>query len=467
MNKLSSTFSPCPPSLHRRMVSGIIQMSSKAASAALLAVSLFSAPAWAETEESPDYAAATWSGDWGGTRSAAWQAGWSFDATLKADVLRNRGGANDGSGTMRNLDLRLQANLEKIAGWEGATAYVHVLDSRGDQFNSKYPGSLAGVSNIEVPVPTTRLFHAWLQQNFLDDRLSLLAGLYPIDSEFFVMESASLLINPTFGTPADIALTRGPSIFNNSAFGLRGKWLSPDRTLYGMAAVLDGVPNDPDHLKKTAVHLRGREGAMAIAEFGWMPLELGHTFEPVEPVGGLMTPDVVQHEKYGGLSKFGIGFWGYTKGDDDLVDTDASGQMRRHRQHGAYLFGERTLLSLGKTAGRDITLFGRLSSSDGNSMALDRSYNLGFRLRGPLGSRPDDALVFGATRSRLAAKYRSAQLASSTETTPYEDVYELTYRAAITKYFAVQPTFQRIHRPGGNADEKPATILGLRVEIAL
>lgn len=430
--------------------------------AAFLFSIALSATASAETAEAPDYAAATLSGDWNGARTAAWHAGWSIDAAVKADALRSRGGLRSGTGVVSNVDLRVQADLEKIAGWEGATAYVHVLDNRGDQYNTHHIASLSGVTNIEVPEPTTRLFHAWLQQNFLDDRLSLLAGLYPIDSEFFVMESASLLINPTFGTPADISLTRGPSIFNNSAFGLRGKWLSADRTLYGMAAVLDGIPNDPDHPKKTAVHLRGQDGAFAIVEFGWTPLESGHTFEPVEPSTGLKTPSLVAHEKYGGVSKFGLGFWGYTKGSDDWVRVDSSGQALRHRQHGAYILGERTLLGFGAD-GRDLSIFGRMSHSDGNSSEIDRSYNFGFRMRGPLSSRPDDALVFALTRSRLSSKYRT----TTSDTSPYEDLYELTYRASITKYLALQPTLQRIHHPGGLSDVKSATIFGLRLDIAL
>lgn len=416
----------------------------------------------AETEEAPDYAAATLSGDWNGARTAAWHAGWSFDAAIRADALRNRGGWHDGSGVVRNLDLRAQADLGKIAGWDGATAYVHVLDSRGAQFNARYTGSAAGVSSIEVPVPTTRLFHAWLQQNFLDDRVSLLAGLYPIDSEFFVMDSASLLLSASFGTPADIALTRGPSIYNNSSFALRGKWTSADRTLYGMTALLDGIPNDPDHPKRTAVHLGGSDGTFAIAEIGWMPLEFGHTFEPTAPVGSLQTPDIALHEKYGGVSKFGLGFWGYSKGSDDWLRLDSNGQALRHRQHGAYVFGERTLLGFG-SAGRDLSFFARASSSDGNSIALDRSYNLGFRLRGPLLRRPDDALVFALTRSRLSTKYRAA----NADTARYENLYELTYRAAITKYMALQPMLQRIHHPTGLNDGKPATIFGLRLDIAL
>jgi porin len=68
------------------------------------------------------------------------------------------------------------------------------------------------------------LFQAWLQQSLFDDRLAVLAGLYPIDSEFFTIDSAGVSSSgPHYGTPADLALTRGPSIFNNSAFGLRAK----------------------------------------------------------------------------------------------------------------------------------------------------------------------------------------------------------------------------------------------------
>ena len=121
-----------------------------------------------------------------------------------------------------------------------------MIDDRGNGSNA-HAGSLMGISNIEVPVPTARVFHAWVQKGFFDDRLSLLAGIYPIDSEFFTMESAANLLHPAYGTSADLALTNTPSIFNNAAFGLRGKLLSDDRTLYAMGAVLDGVPNDPKH----------------------------------------------------------------------------------------------------------------------------------------------------------------------------------------------------------------------------
>lgn len=430
---------------------------------------LFSAltpPLAAQTEEAPDYAAATLSGDWGGKRSEAWRAGLALDAALKVDTMHNRGGISSGSRSMSNLDLRARADLEKLAGWDGATAYLHVLDNRGTGINARHTGSLMGVSNIEVPVPTTRVFHAWLQQNFFDEQFSLLAGLYPIDAEFFTMDSASQLMLPPFGAPADLALTRGPSIFNSSAFGLRAKWQSADRTRYLMGAVLDGIPNDPAHPKRTAIKFDRGDGIFSIAELGWMPLESGHTFEPVDPAGGLKTPAVVGHEKYGGVSKYAIGVWRYGSRVDDQLDVDADGEPRRRPSQGAYALAERTLFSLGDV-GRDFTLFARYSRSDGDSTPLDRMWNFGARLRGPLASRPDDILSIGWAQSHLSSKYRDLQATAGTATASRETTLEITWRAAMTPYFALQPVVQSIRDPGGETGGARATLVGLRVEITL
>lgn len=426
----------------------------------------FSLPAAAETEETPDYASMTFSGDWNGKRSAAWRAGLAWDATLKIDALRQRGGSEPGGSVMSNLDLRLKADLAKTAGWEGTTAYLHILDNRGAGINARHTGSLMGVSNIEVPLPTTTVFHAWLQQNFLDDQFSLLVGLYPIDSEFFAMESASLLIHPSFGAPSDLALTHGPSIFNHSSFGMRMKWLSANRTLYAMGSLLDGFPStDPAHPTLAPDHFAKDHGTFTIAEIGWLPDERGHVFEPTEPVSVLQPPEIVSHEKYSGTSKFAIGLWRYGNRMPDQLDVDANGDPLQSRSQGAYLLAERTLFGLG-TLGRDFTAFARYSTSDGNSTPLDNIWNIGARLRGPIASRPNDTLAIGWTRSRLASKYRAAQAAAGADTAANEEMLEITWRAALTPWFAVQPVLQAMEHPGGAAAPR-ATILGARIEITI
>jgi porin len=434
-----------------------------AASVGLLAI--LALPAAAEPEAAPDYARSTLSGDWGGSRSELWQRGVALEAGLKFDSLRNRGGAMDGSQTVSHLELKLRADLEKLLGWSDAVAYLNTDTDAGTGINARRTGSLMGVSNIEVPVPTTRLFHAWVQKGYLDNRFSVLVGLYPIDSEFFTMDSAATLLHPAYGTPADLALTNSPPVFNNAAFGLRAKWLSTDRALYAMGALMDGIPNDPARPKATAIRFAKGDGAFVIGEIGWMPLETGHTFEPVDPAQVRQTPGLVAHEKYGGLSKYAIGFWRYANRVPDQLDVDASNNPLQRRSQGGYVLAERSLFSLGGDAGRDVTAFGRHAFSSGDATAIDRMWNLGVRVRGPLANRPDDSLAIGWTRGRLAPKWRAVQAAAGTETVAVEDALEINWRVAITQWFQVQPNFQHIRHPGGTRAARNATLVGARIDV--
>ena len=413
-------------------------------------------------DDAPDFAATTLSGDWGGARTEVWEKGLHFEAGYKVDVLQGHKGSSTATRNVRHLDLKLRADLDRLLGWQDAVAYLNVIDDRGNGSNA-HAGSLMGISNIEVPVPTARVFHAWVQKGFFDDRLSLLAGIYPIDSEFFTMESAANLLHPAYGTSADLALTNTPSIFNNAAFGLRGKLLSDDRTLYAMGAVLDGVPNDPKHPRRTAVRLSGRDGAFGIAELGWMPQESRHTFdfEPTDPANVLQSPAVETHEKYAGYAKLAAGVWAYSRKRDDLADVDAAGTPVRHRSHGAYVLGERTLFGLPGDPLRNLSVFGRYTLADPNTIAIDRSWNLGFKWRGPLAHRPQDAITIGWTRGQLAEKYRR----SLDRAANAEQAFEATWRVELSPAFAIQPDWQYIRHPGGEAAAKPVRVVGARFDL--
>ncbi len=424
-------------------------------------------PLIAIAEDAPDYTNATLTGDWGGARTEAWRKGLSWDAGLKIDALHNRGGTSKGGKIMTQLDIKLRADLNKLWGWTGGLVYLNLIDDRGAGINARHTGSLAGVSNIEVPVPTARVFHAWLQQSFVDDRVSLLAGIYPVDSEFFTLDSAAILLNPAYGAAADLALTRGPSIFNNAAFGLRAKWFSEDRTRYAMAALMDGIPNDPARPKATAIRFAKGDGAFVIAEFGWTPDEFGHAFEPVlSPDDVLQRQSLVTHEKYEGISKYAIGLWQYGSRVADQLDVDGNGDAMRRRSVGGYLLAERTLWSMGGDASRNLTAFARHTFNDGDSTSVDGTWNLGLRLAGPLASRPLDTVAIGYTKNRLSTKFRATQAAAGTDTAASEDSLEITWRVQFTRWFAVQPNLQFIRHPGGGASTPTARLMGARIDVS-
>jgi porin len=423
----------------------------------------------ANDESDRNYATETLTGDWSGLRSAWLKQGVNVEAGLKVDHMHNRRGASARGGTtMRHLDLKLRADLDPLFGLSGTTAYIHAIDDRGTGANDRHFGSLMGVSNIEVPVSTSRFFHAWIQQTFQEEQWALLVGLYPVDSEFSVMDSAGVLLHPAYGASAEFALTRGPSIFNNAAFGLRLKWQAPDRTLYAMGAVLDGIPGDPNNPKGTHIQFNKGDGTFSIAEIGWTPLEYGHVFEPPDPTRTLRTPEVREHEKYGGHSKYAAGLWRYSSQVNDQFDLDARGNSQQRHSWGGYLLAERTLLSLGEDPGRHLTAFARYAFTDGNSTPIRDQLNLGISLRGPFASLPNDAMALAWTGARLASKYRAAQWRDRVvRSTHGEDAIELTYRAALTPWFSLQPSLQWIKHPGGDAAVKDSMVTGLRLEIVL
>ena len=87
-----------------------------------------------------------------------------FEGGYKFDLLHVvSGGLQRGGQSLGHLDLKLKSDLEKVWGWPGTTAFFNLIHDHGGKFNRDRVGSFNGVSNIEVPVDTERLFQAWIQ----------------------------------------------------------------------------------------------------------------------------------------------------------------------------------------------------------------------------------------------------------------------------------------------------------------
>ena len=410
-------------------------------------------------DEAPNYAEDTLSGDWGGARSAMAKRGVTLDLGYKVDLLRNMsGGIEKGGRPISHVDIKLAADFDKLTGWSGGSGYLNFIQDHGGRLNANQAGSLTGVSNIEVGSNTNRLLHAWLQQEFADGRGAVLMGLYPIDSEFQVVDSAGLFVQPPYGASADIALSRGPSIFNTSSFGFRGKWFSADRSAYVMGAVLDGIPGDPNNPRGTHVRFDKGDGIMSIVEIGLKPGEA----RPVAAAG--KDAPAAKAEVDERIEKYAAGLWRYSSRVDDQLDTNADDSPINRLSWGWYALAEKTLYQ-GK-GGSDLAGFVRISGTDGDSTAIKQAVNVGFRLKAPLPGRDEDVFGVAYTRASLSDKWRSVQSAAGTDTSAAEDAWEITYRIQAGKWLAVQPVIQRINHPGGGASTAAANILGARVEIA-
>lgn len=406
--------------------------------------------------------------------NAAEDAALNLALVYKLDVMGNRGGRDaagrpvtDGSGTaMGNLDVMLRGDLDRLWGWSNSVFYLHLLNDHGGKQNGRHAGTLMGLSNVEVATNTTKLFHAWVQRSFLDERLSLLGGLYPIDSEFSVLESAALFVHPSLGPPADLAMTRGPSIFNTSAVGLRLRWEGEARDRYAMAAVLDGIPGDPADPHGTHIRFDAGDGIFAIAEVGYTPPEFGHVFEPSDPSSPIVQGmDIRQHEKFESFGKYALGLWAYSERVDDLLAVDAAGNPLRRPSRGGYLLAETTVYRQPGSPVHNLALFSRLSLTDDPAAPFRTALNLGLRLREPLAGREDDSFGIAWNQARFSDRYRRAEAAAGNSTAAAESAWEISYRLQWTPWLALQPMAQYVRHPGGDPGVAPVRVLGLRLEL--
>ena len=83
--------------------------------------------------------------------------GVEYSLTYIADVLGNPvGGVRRGAIVEDRLNLRLNLNLQTLAGWEGATIHANAYFIHGTGLTRYYVGNLTEVSGIEA-LPSSRL----------------------------------------------------------------------------------------------------------------------------------------------------------------------------------------------------------------------------------------------------------------------------------------------------------------------
>lgn len=364
---------------------------------------------------------------------------YQYEAVYTADVITNtRGGLDTGTGVLGNLDLKLTLNP-----WQNGQIFLYAISNLGSKPNRDLVGSVQGVDNIEVETNTAKLYEAWIEQGFASDHYSIRAGLYDLNSEFYVTDAAGLFINSSSGIGAEFAQT-GPSIFPTTGVALRFKALLP-ADIYWQAAVLDGVPGDVNDPRHTHIQFHEDEGKLLVSEFGW-----SHGL-PGLPEGG----------------KYSLGYWEYTENFDDLVNVDAGGNPLRHKNNGAYLLAEQTLLDADKHDGRSLVAFVRYGRANNDVNALENNLNTGVVFSGLAGGEWNDQIGLVYSSVETTDKFRQAQLIAAAPVESREEIIELTYRLDINRWLAVQPDIQYVINPGTDPTLNNAVVVGARFEFNL
>jgi len=370
-------------------------------------------------------------GDWGGTRKILRDQGFEFTLRSKTDFVWNaQGGLKRKSLFLGNLDLKADIDAEKLAGITGLSASIYGLVNYGGK-PSKHIGDSQSTSNIEAPT-TAKLYEAWLQQNFFEDRLSFLVGLHDVNSEFYVTDSSGLFLNSSFGIGKEVAQSgqNGPSIFPTTS--LAGRFaLQLEHFDFGFL-VADGVPGDPNKAKGTYIKFKKSDGLFYISEAAYR-----------------RGKDEASTEL---PAKYAFGGWFYSAKFDRL---DVN---RRNHSYGFYFLADQNFTE-------NFSAFVRAGKASDSVHESAYNFSGGINYKGLIPSRAEDNFGLAATSALTSRAYRASVRANGEKAQRAETTLELTYRIEAFRGVAIQPDYQFVINPSANPTIKDAHVIGLRTEI--
>ena len=396
--------------------------------------------------------------------------GVTFEIINTIDVLTPvSGGLQRKTATAGVLDLLLTINGEKFFGWKDSTFFMYGLGIYGEN-PSNNVGDVQAVSSLAAPT-TWKLFEVWYQQNFFNERLSILAGLYDVTSEFDVIRSsAELFLNGSFGTGAEFAASGriGPSTFPATSLAVRGQAILNDGIAI-RAVIADGVPGDPNDLNGMEIHLRSDDGIFFGTEFSYYTFPEEGIKEDGEEVLskrqfrlGFSRLGRAAPMEYQG--KYAVGIWGYTTELNDLSEVNHSGNpIRRDGTYGLYGLAEQMVFHEHEDATQGLILFARAGVADPRVNRFSQYYGGGLVYRGLLRGRPTDEMGFGIAAALNGSHFERAQRQEGIRVNDVEVTVEFTYAINFTHEVLIQPNIQYVINPSTNPSIADALVLGVRL----
>lgn len=412
--------------------------------------------AGAKDESAADWLSPKWFNEW---HDGLANKGLNFGATYVADNIGNvSGGVSRGVIHFGRLDLSVDADLDKLVGWTGGRFYANGLIIYGRGLTRNYIHNLATISEIEA-LPDQRLYNAYLEQSFFNDRLNIRAGQQAADVEFFDSETDDLFINGTFGWPAIKAtnLPAGGPAPPIAVPGIRVKAQVADNvTVFG--AVFNGSAarpgdGDPQTRDNHGLAFRVNDPAWVIGQIHFdYHLDIGGS-----SLAGNFTP--------GGWYHFGdFDSQRFTADGFSLADPTGSGIPAKLRgNYGIYAVVEQSLwrppgARPEKTVSASIpgvTAFGRIAYSPPDRNLIDLYLDGGIGFVGFAPGRPLDRFGIGLAYMRISGAARSLDVDTQffngiqSPVRSSEALLEIIYEAHIKPGWLIAPYFQYVVRPSG------------------
>ena len=374
-----------------------------------------------------------------------------------ADAGRVTQGLHDGAEYAGLLHLRVRWIVPTSSEWRGTSAFVDVRNIHGGHL-SELAGDAQGVSNLDGP-DGSAVHELWLQHNFQWSGVSLLGGIYDVNSEFDRIQAAGLFLNSSFGITPEFAESgkTGPSIYPRTGAALRfafRPWLG---TLL-RAALVDGSPFDrPDGSHALFKH---GDGALEVVEWSMFRKPDATGDEPLAPrIFGRFSPLPTYEDKVA------VGAWHYSKHFASAEEGEGSAGVARYTSEGAYAVGEWRLLGRGPDAKKRVSGFAQLGFASAVANRFNGYFGGGLVAAGWLFDRDADQIGISVARARESEAYRRTARLEGIEPAQAETTWEMSYLIQVRPWITLEPDLQLVGHPNADRARHTATVLQVRSEI--
>jgi porin len=399
-------------------------------------------------------------GDWGGQRTALYQAGVDFQLSYFNEFGYNTSGGSTELARYADQSVAgVTLDLDKLWGWKKASFQFTLTDRNGKNLSADADlGTLMQVQQVYGRGSIVRLTELYYEQSLLHGALDLKFGRLPVGDDFFPWSCVFMNLSFCGSLPGNMVSTW----YNWPVSQWAGRVkvvLAPDWDVkIGIYQINPGFLDNANGLDLGSP--AGTIGALVPLELTWSP-KLGEAHLP---------------------GTYRIGAW-YDSSTQPDVFTAANGQplvlnpgvppLQHSGESGFYFNVQQQLTRVGNDNSRGLSAFVNFVQGDRNTATIDQIFSLGLLYTGLFPGRPSDVAGFAVGRTQVnprVADGQNLQNATGAEApVPVQNAeypFELFYSFAATRWLTLQPVIQYISRPGGTSANPNATVVGLNLTVS-
>ncbi|MEY2561120.1 MAG: porin [Verrucomicrobiota bacterium] len=392
-------------------------------------------------------------GDWGGYRERLFASGIEVFGFYNSIYNGNvSGGIHPGHATyVDDAWLGFKFDLEKLVNWKGGLFVVSGINRNGDDLTTKYVGSIFSTQQ-SVGGQRPFLYQVYLQQKFLDNRLTAKLGRFSASDDFNGSPLYGYSVNN--GIDGDIRNVLFDTRFSAYPFAVWAAVVLYDPTpafnvKLGVFQTSDDMFENDDNGLNWGIE--GSDGYTAIVQVGWSP-QFWKAPVPIREGG-----DAVVMKGLPGH------YWiGFTYSEWDLYRRFEGGF--KDRSYGFYAHADQMIYQ--ETPGSDQGLIAFVASGyypQTEIAIVPFQVNAGLNYKGLFPCRARDRTMLHFIYGDLSRDYARCVRRPGSALAESEKVVELAHRFQLTPWSYFQPDIQYVIDPGGTGDIPNVLVIGAQM----